>query len=186
MSPLKSNRLAWSLTFASLALWASSAPVTWGQVAAGATSLLGQTADEGSNTSTTTVDIQQGDTTIAIDDGTAQVEACPTAVLPPDVTQVVPVTPVPPAVSADGTGTFHICGPDAGLESEIAALIGGRGFSATLASHGGCADLTIRPTSQLASGSSSSNLSVSLGSGRNLQIQITSEHGATRATIALG
>ena len=49
----------------------------------------------------------------------------------------------------------------------------------------GCADLTIHPTSQLANGSSSSNLSVSLGAGRNLSIQIVSTQGATHATITV-
>ena len=69
MSPLKSNRLAWSVAVASLALWASSAPVTWGQVATGATSLFAQTADDDSNTTTTTLDLQVGDTTITTNDG---------------------------------------------------------------------------------------------------------------------
>ena len=54
----------------------------------------------------------------------------------------------------------------------------------------GCADLTIRATGQTASGSATSNLNVSLGSGRNLSIQIVSDQlvgdkwtGISRATF---
>jgi hypothetical protein len=180
MSPLKSNRLAWSVAVASLALWASSAPVTWGQVATGASNLFAQTADD---SSTTTVDIQSGDTPLATTDGTVQSAPCPT--LPPAIAQLAPPTPVTPSASGQ-PGTFHICGSDPNIETAIEQLIGGRGFSASLASHGdGCADLTIRPTSANTSGSASSNLSVSLGSGRNLSIQIVSEQGATRASITV-
>ena len=184
MSPLKSNRLAWSVALASLALWASTAPVTLGQVATGATSLFAQTADDGAASNTTTVDIQVGDTTITTNDGGVQNAPCPT--LPPAVGQLTPPIPAMPAAATGQPGTFHICGADSNVQTAIEQLVGGRGFSATLASHGdGCADLTIRPNSELASGSSSSNLSVSLGSGRNLSIQIVSAQGATRATITV-
>ena len=60
----------------------------------------------------------------------------------------------------------------------------GRSFSSSLSSRGdGCADLTIRVTSPVTSGSASSNLTVSLGGGRTLTIKIVSEQGATRATL---
>jgi hypothetical protein len=184
MSPLKSNRLAWSVAVASLALWASSAQITWGQVAAGATTLFAQTADDGSNTTTTTVDMQVGDTTIATNDGVVQSAPCPTQ--PPAIAQLTPPTLVTPAAPVGQPGTFHICGADSKIESDIAQLIGGRGFSATLSSTGdGCADLTIRATSGATNGSSSSNVSVSLGGGRNLSIRIVSEQGATRANITV-
>ena len=180
MNPLKSNRLAWSVALASLALWASTAPVTWGQVATGATSLFAQTADDGAASNTTNVDIQVGDTTITTNDGSVQSAPCPA------ITQVTPPAPPAPAQAVGQPGTFHICGADSNVETAIQQLVGGRGFSATLASHGdGCADLTIKPNSELASGSSSSNLSVSLGSGRNLSIQVVSAQGATRATITV-
>jgi hypothetical protein len=186
MSPLKSSRLAWSVAIVSLALWASSAPVTWGQVAAGASSLIAQTADDdGSNSNpTTTLDLQTGETTITSNDGGAQSAPCPTP--PPASAQQAPPTQVTPAAATGQPGTFHICGGDQSIETAIDQLIGGRGFSATLVSNGdGCADLTIRPTSGVTGGSSSSNLSVSLGAGKNLSIQIVSEHGATSASITV-
>jgi hypothetical protein len=64
-------------------------------------------------------------------------------------------------------------------------LIGGRGFNATLSANGdGCADLAIHATSPAAENSrASSSLSVSLGSGANLSIQIVSEAGATHVSI---
>jgi hypothetical protein len=184
MGSLNSNRVAWSVAVASLALWASSAQVTWGQVAAGATSLFAQTADDSGSANTTTVDIQVGDTTITTNDSGVQSAACPTQV--PAIAQLVPPAPVTPAAQTGQPGTFHICGSDPNIETAIQQLIGGRGFTAALSSHGdGCADLTIRPTSEVASGSSSSNLSVSLGSGRNLSIQIVSAQGATHANITV-
>jgi len=184
MSPLKSNRLAWSVAVASLALWASSAQVTWGQVAAGASILLAQAADDNSNTTITTGDMQAGDTTVATNDG--GIQSAPCAALPPAIAQLIPPTPVIPAAPAGGPGTFHICGADPNIESDIAQLIGGRGFSATLTSSGdGCADLTIRPTSGVSGGSSTSNVGVSLGGGRNLSIRIVSEQGATHANITV-
>ncbi|MGI9145241.1 MAG: hypothetical protein ACR2IK_01615 [Chloroflexota bacterium] len=185
MSPLKSNRLAWSVAAASLALWASTAPVTWGQVATGANSFFAQTASDPAATNTTTTDIQAGDTTITTNDGGVQSAPCPTP--PPTPTQVTPPTPVTPAAAAGQPGTFHICGPDPTVAPAIERLIGGRGFTATLQSRGdGCADLTVRPNSEPASGSSSSSLSVSLGSGRNLSIHIVSTQGATHATVDAG
>jgi len=170
MRPQQSNRLAWSVAVASLALWAVTAPVTWGQqVATGANGLFDQ-ADPGADittlttTTTTTEDSQLADSPIA---------ACPTP---------MPSTPV----VATGPRTFTICGADSGIERDIEQLIGGHGFSATLNSHGGsCAELTIRPTAQISSGSSSSNLSVSLGSGQTLSIQIVSDPGGTHATITV-
>jgi hypothetical protein len=186
MSPLKSNRLAWSVAVAALALWATSAPVTWGQVAAGATNLIAQTTDDGVNANTTTVDVQAGDTTITTNDSGAPGAPCATPVLPPSIAPAIPPTPVTSVAAGGQPGTFHVCGADPALETAIQQLIGGRGFSATLESHGeGCADLTIRPTSDVASGTASSNLSVSLGSGRNLSIQIMSAQGVTHANVTV-
>jgi hypothetical protein len=92
---------------------------------------------------------------------------------------------VAPPVAAGQEGNFHMCGPDAQAAQVIEQLIAGRGFSARLTSHGdGCADLAIKVTSpDSTSGRASSNLSVSLGAGRGLSIQIVSEGGVTHASI---
>ncbi len=80
-----------------------------------------------------------------------------------------------------------MCGPDASTAQALEQLIAGRGFSATLNSTAdGCADLIVRATSPVGNGSATSRLSVSLGSGQNLQIQITSQNGATHVSIASG
>jgi hypothetical protein len=85
-------------------------------------------------------------------------------------------------------GTFHLCGADAGIARSIEQLIAGRGFSAMLSARGdGCADLTIKPTSPAGTGGrASSNLKISLDSGRNLSIQIVSEAGTTRVDFSQG
>jgi len=185
MNPLKSNRLAWSVAVVALALWASTAPVTWGQVVGDATNRFAQGADDGASSITTTMDSQADETAITTTDDSVPSAQCPTT--PPAIAEVTPPTPVPLAAAPGEPGTFHICGTDQTAAAEIEQLIGGRGFSATLASHGdGCADLTIRPTSLVGSGSSSSNLSVSLGSGRTLSIQIVSAQGVTHANITVG
>jgi hypothetical protein len=180
MHPLKSNRVAWAVAVASLALWATSVPVTWGAVAAGTARLFDQPADDSANT--TIIDIDVGDVTTVTADGGALNPQCPT--LPPAITQLIPPTPTSAPAVTGQEGTFHICGADPQSARAIEQLIAGRGFSATLSGRGdGCADLTIRVTSGMVNGSTSSNLSVSLGSGRNLAIQIVSEQGATHARI---
>jgi hypothetical protein len=163
MAPLNSTRLAWSIAIASLALWATSVPLTWGQAAAGA------------------------DSDAAADQ-------------PPCITLPTPVAPITPALAAiptplsasepsTGGGTFHLCGADDSTARAIEQLVGGRSFSTSLSSRGdGCADLTVRPADAVISGNSraASNVSVSLGSGQNLSIQIVSEGGATHVSIGPG
>jgi hypothetical protein len=179
MATLKSTRLAWSVAIASLALWATSVPVTWGQVAAGAARYF----DENDSPSTST----------SVDDAGAAGAVCPPtpqiAIIPPAVT--APSEPNPPA--ADSTtgqeGTFHLCGGDMQPTAQaIEQLIAGRSFSASLSARGdGCADLTIRVASQQkTNGTASSRLNVSLGSGQNLSIQIVSANGMSHVSIGQG
>ncbi len=187
MNPLRSNRVAWSVAVAALALWATSVPVTWGNVASGAARLFDQETDDtttGPNTSTTTIQIV--DTTDSTDTTTVMTEPC--VPIPPAIAEIVPDTP-PPAAAAPGAneGSFRLCGPDPAVARAIEQLVAGRGFSASLFSRGdGCADLTIRVTSPVTSGTSSSSLNVSIGSGRNLSMRIVSEQGATRVTLSEG
>ena len=188
MHPLKSNGVAWSVAVASLALWAMSAPVSWSAALNGSVRLLDQSADSTADTpSPDSTDVATGDTASLTSDVTSQTGPCPT--LPTAIAQLIPPLPTPvPAASAAAPsaseGAFHICGSDPQAEQAIGQLIAGRGFSAMLSARGdGCADLTIRATSGLVSGSSSSNLSVSLGSGRNLRVQIVSAQGTTRASV---
>jgi hypothetical protein len=182
MAPLKSTRLAWSIAIASLALWATSAPLTWGQVAVrSASQLFDQSVDE-----TTVIQDVTNEIPATIADEVGAVGApCPS--LPPALTQPAPLAPAPP-VEAMQPGTFHLCGADAGIARSIEQLIAGRGFSAMLSARGdGCADLTIKPTSPAGTGGrASSNLKISLDSGRNLSIQIVSEAGTTRVDFSQG
>jgi hypothetical protein len=156
-----------------LALWASSAPIAWGQAAVRALSA----ADD---TTQSTV-VQSGDSTVVVvrgeGDSATGTQCVP---LPPPVADVVPPVPsVEPAPAAQ-EGTFHICQPDPAIASDIEHLIAGRGFSATLKSSGdGCADLTIRANSSASNGTASSTLSVG-----NLTIKIVSEQGATHVTMS--
>ena len=190
MSPFKSTRIAWSVAVAALALWATSAPVSWGQAAADATHLFNQSMDDTQN-STTVINITQDsdiNANTATDDSTAQ--AAPLRTRPPAVAESIPTITVPPVAvaptSADSR-TFHLCGADAQAEKDIAALIAGRSFNTTLSARGdGCADLLVKATSPATSGSSTSNLSVSLGSGRSLSIKITSQNGVTTVSIGQG
>jgi hypothetical protein len=182
MHPLKSNRVAWSVAIASLALWVTSAPVSWGAV-----SLFGQSADNGANAPGNDV-LQLGDTTVVNIDGDAPSAQCPT--VPPAIATLIPPTATTGAVTPAGSagagqqGTFHVCGSDPQTAQAIEQLIAGNGFSATLSARGdGCADLGIRVNPGIGNGSSSTNLSVSLGAGRNLVVQITSEQGATHVNI---
>ena len=149
MAFLNNPRLAWSIAFAALALWAiGGASQTWGSV-------------------------------VQADDPTQTIPCLP----------VVPtvVTPAPQVdtSSAASTGAFHLCGADPQAASAIEQLIGGHGFSASLSARGdGCADLTIQTNPQSVGGSASSHLVVSLGSGHSLDLQITSQGGATHVSIA--
>jgi hypothetical protein len=186
MNPLKSNRLAWSVAVAALALWATSTPVSWGQVALGSARLFDQQQTQTTDDTTLATDTDINTTA----NGTvAESAPCPT--VPPAVAQLVPTviaqlvpTPVTPSAASDQPCTFHICGPDPQTERAIEQLVAGRGFSSTLSAGGdGCADLIIRPGGQIGSGSSSSNVSVSLGSGRTLSIRIVSDQGTTHASI---
>jgi len=185
MSPLKSNRLAWSVAAAALALWAASVPSTWGQVVGGAARLFDQPTDEtAATTTTTTTSLQVTDTTTSIvtSDG-AMIEPC--VPIPPAIAEIVPT--VPPSLVQPGAdeGTFNLCSADPGIAKAIEDLVAGRGFSSSLVARGnGCAELTIRATSPVTSGSATSNLNVSIGSGRSLSIRIVSENGATRVTLS--
>jgi hypothetical protein len=186
MNPFKSNRVAWSVAVAALALWATSAPVSWGQVAFGSAHLFEQDQDQTQTPEDTARAIDPN----AIDDDTAaQTSPCPTLppaiaeLVPPAIAQLVPTPAIPPVTSSQA-GTFHLCGPDSQAERAIEQLVAGRGFNSTLTARGdGCADLTVSPSGQTSSGSSTSNLSVSIGSGRTLSIKIVSEQGATHASI---
>lgn len=157
-----STRLAWSVAFASLALWATSVPMTAGQVAAGATRLSDETL-------TPTADQRQ-----------TEVPATSTVASPCGAE-----APTPAVVGTlEGGTTFHLCGVDAQAEQRIAQLIGGRGFEASLAAYGdGCADLTIRVQPRAFGGTASSHLAVSLGAHRGMRIDITSEAGVTQVSV---
>jgi hypothetical protein len=168
-----STRLAWSVAIASLALWATSVPMTWGQVAAGASRLVDETL-------TPTNDDQPAVT----DDSTSSAIACPTVVPTPPAAAAPAMTN--PAASGAGSATFHLCGPDPQAEQAIAQLIGGRGFSTSLSAHGdGCADLTVNVSPQPASGTASSHLAVSLGAQKTLKLDISSQGGATHVSIGV-
>jgi hypothetical protein len=141
---VNSTRLAWGVATLALALWATNAPVTLGQVSQ-----------------------------LATDAGLVPVSDEP----------AVPCAPPPLVVTPGAETTFHICGPDPALAQAIQDVIGGHGFSVTLRSTGdGCADLTVKPSASTF-GSASSVVSVGLGDGRQLHIEIVSEQGATSASI---
>lgn len=179
MHRMNSNRVAWSVALAALALWATSAQATFGQVMAGAARVLAQTQTEVTTTTTldTTVD---NSTTDPLMVGT-EPPCLPIPQAPAPSTMLNP--PAPDSAGSAQT-MFRICGPDAATERAIEALIAGRGFNATLSARGdGCAELTIRPSGVQNSGSSSSRMSVSIGAGQTLTINIQSAQGATHATI---
>ena len=183
MAPWKNTRFAWGIALASLALWATSVPLTWGQISADASRVLDVTP------TTAMTEAQQTDETTA-DAGTPCPPVPTPAAVPTLIANLLP-TPIPaapgaPAVSSDAAtqGTFHLCGPDTNTAQAIEQLISGRSFSASLTTTAdGCADLIVRATSPVGNGSASSRLSVSLGSGQSLQIQITSQSGATHVSI---
>jgi hypothetical protein len=171
MAPLKSTRIAWSVAVAALALWATSAPQTWGQVVATADRFI-QTAADDTTTITTTV------TSTTSDTQSPAATDCPT----PDTAAQAPA---PSAPASGQSATFHLCGADAGTAHAIEQLIAGRPFSANLSAQGdGCADLLVRVTSSsLNSGTATSNMSVALGGGKNLSIQIVTDNGTTHVNI---
>lgn len=180
MAPLTSTRLAWSIAFASLALWVANVP--WAEARGGAERILQQTPDETIDSTATPSLVEDSPANAVpttLDDGGTLNWPCSPA---PGVG--MPLTPVP-AVSDAREGAFHLCGADAAAARAIEQLIAGRGFSSTLSTGGnGCADLTIRVTSPaMTGGRAASNLNVSLGSGLSLSIQIVSEGGATRVSI---
>jgi len=178
MHPLNSNRLAWAVAAAALGLWATSAQATLGQAAAGPAHLF-QTATD--MTTSTTIDTQADDGTALQPAPAAGSEQCAPVATPAPAL----VEPSPSVDPSTGAATFHICGADTGIEHAIEQLIAGRGFNASLRAGGdSCADLTIRPSgSPVGSGSTSTNLSVSTGSGHTLTLRIESAQGATRAAI---
>lgn len=178
MAPLNNSRLAWSVAVAALALWATSAPVTWGQLSTNATRLL-----DVPPTSTASDDSQQADETVT---------PCPPApdsvAVPAEVDSLSPTpAPPPPAASSSSQASFHVCGADPSAAQAIEQLIAGRNFSARMSTTAdGCADLTVQANAPVGRGSATSRLSVALGSGQNLEIEITSENGATHVSITSG
>jgi len=170
--------VAWSIAVAALALWATSVPVSWGQVGASAGRLFDDATPTDQNVDT---DVPCLPVPAAIQTAIPQV-AIPQVVIPP----IAVSTPDPNAASSGAqSGTFRLCGGDEQTTAHaIEQLIAGHGFSASLSAKGdGCADLTIRVSPQATSGSASSQLNVSLGSGKNLSIQIVSQAGATSVSI---
>jgi hypothetical protein len=172
MSPFRSTRLAWGIAFASLALWAVSAPATFGQLSSASSAAAQETAaDSTGDDQTTSIQPDQ------------QGAPCPTP--PSAVSESAPpaATPVPPDATQ---ATFRLCGPDAGVERSIEQLVAGRPVTTTLTSRNdGCADLLVQITAPeaVASGHSSTSVSVGVGAGQRLTVQIDSENGATHAHI---
>ena len=185
MASLNSSRLAWSVAAASLALWATSAPVTWGAVTSGAARLFNQ---DTTTTTTTTINLETRDGgTTTMSNGDENVLCLPLPAALGEITPPITIPQQPDVTPPAQQGTFRLCGPDAAVERAIEQLIAGRAFSSRLSSRGdGCAELTLAITSQGPSGSGTSTTSVSLGSGRTLTVQISSENGATRASIGAG
>jgi len=162
MRRLNNPRIAWSVAIAALALWATSAPSSWGQVATAAGRFFDDApADQ------TTLDL-----------------SAPCLPIPSAIQTMTPLFSPTPEPGAQ-TGTFRLCGGDQQATAQaIEQLIGGHGFSASLSSHGdGCADLNIRVGSQPSGGTSTSKMNVSLGTGTTLSIEIVSERGATHVSI---
>jgi hypothetical protein len=101
---------------------------------------------------------------------------------------VVGQPPASAATSSDLQASFRLCGTsDAPTARAVEQLIAGRSFSASLNSRSAdsCADLTIHVSPQAAgTGSQTIRLSVSAGSpARPITVQITSDNGATHASI---
>jgi hypothetical protein len=173
MSPTSHARLAWGIALASLALWAASAPAAFGQFSSWSAAAFSQASadDQGSG-------VAAGDAT------TQQGAPCPPQ--PSAVADSAPPAPTPAPTGAT-QATYRLCGADPQIERAIEQLVAGRSFSTTLMSRGdGCADLLVKVAAAQASsttGRISSNLTVSLGSGQSLSVQIVSENGATHAHI---
>jgi len=126
MPSLKSPRIAWGVAIAALALWATSAPVSWGQAAVNSGHFFDDAAGAQPTDPTT-----------------------PCLPIPAAIQTMTPMlNPVPDPAAQ--TGAFRLCGGDQqNTARSIEQLIAGRGFSASLASQGdGCADLTIRVGAQ--------------------------------------
>ncbi|MBV9356818.1 MAG: hypothetical protein JO023_14995 [Chloroflexi bacterium] len=176
MSPFPSTRLAWGIALASLALWAVSAPAAFGQLG----SAWSATSDLTGDASTTADSTGDGTTSIQPD---PQGAPCPTQ--PSAVSESAP--PAATSVPPDATqATFRLCGPDAGVERSIEQLVAGRPFTTSLTSRNdGCADLLVQVTAPdaVVSGHSSTSVSVGVGAGQRLTVQIDSENGATHAHI---
>jgi hypothetical protein len=174
MSPFANPRLAWGIALASLALWAVSAPATFGQLGSSWRADAQDTSTDSSGSEVTTTTNVQADQAGA---------PCPTQSSAVSDSAPPAATPVP----TDATqATFHLCGPDAGVERSIEQLIAGRAFTTTLTSRGdGCADLLVQVSAPVApsGGRSSTNLSVGLGAGQRLTVQIDSDNGVTHASI---
>jgi hypothetical protein len=178
--------LAWGTLLATVALLGAT-PVLGAHLAAtaggdpGAPEVLSasQTVDQ-----TTTVDqaSADGDPNLAMPCGTPGPSASSTG-------QTNPVVAQPGgAVAQPGAASFRLCGgSDAPTARAIEQLIAGRTFSASLNSRSAdnCADLSIHVSPQAAGGGSQTiNLSVSSGSpARAITVQITSDNGATHASI---
>jgi len=171
MQFLKSNRLAWSVAAASLTLWVVGAPTSWGA------HMLEQA---NAPTLTTTISVEDTQTPHTSDGSEQQGAACPTAAAQP-----VSSTPTATLGTTATSGSFHVCGADAQTAQAIEQLIGGRGFTSSLTSHGdGCADLTITTYPGASTGSTSSTVSVSVGGGRRLTISIASMQGVPHVTMS--
>jgi hypothetical protein len=115
----------------------------------------------------------------------------PTTGTPAPSGAAVPAQSTPTTPGTALQATYRLCGaPDPQTRQSIEQLIGGRGFSARLASRpDGCADLTISVNPDQAArstGSQSVSLSVGLGGSQTISIQIVSENGATRVTTGPG
>lgn len=99
---------------------------------------------------------------------------------------------VQPAVGPSANGganTFRLCTPpDPQIARAIEQLIAGRSFSATLvARNADCPELTIAVSPGGAvNGRQVSKLSVGLGSGDRLAVEIASENGSTTVDIGVG
>ena len=170
MQPLNSSRLAWSVAFAALALWATGARASFGQDHP--LRLFSHSAIA----SETELHEDPAETPVAAEDE----QVC----LPVPGAEPT-VTSQPVASASDGdSSTFRICDADPAVASAIEHLVAGRSFTARLVSRGdGCAELTVTPRGQISTGSASSRLSVGLGGGRTITISIVSANGTTSASI---
>jgi hypothetical protein len=195
MAPLNNPRIAWSVALAAFALWATSAPLSWGQPSAGAIRVFDvpHISDSESVATTAQDSPQPADaaTPCSPVPGAVAIPAVVTSLLPtPPPPPQAPAAQVPAAASGATSGSqasFHLCGADASASQAIEQLIAGRGFSTSLnTTADGCAELVVRATSGVGTGSATSQLSVSLGSGQSLHIEITSQNGATHVSIASG